>query len=324
MTQVSNPVNTANAGSSFHVSSRMKFGKLTDISRVNFTLPSDHPATSKTLNKGSSNDNAQVWVGSARWGERDLVGKIYPPKTPTKDYLSHYSRHFSTIELNSTHYQLPSVEQVNQWKEKADKTFTFCPKLPQSISHQADFGRGIYATEQLALALSAFGTQLGLPFMQLPPSFHPQIGKSLFSYLAQWPSDIPLAIEFRHPDWFSQGRIRDRAFDLLEDMNLSTVITDTAGRRDVVHMRLTSSSVIIRFVGNSLHHTDYLRIDTWVDRIKQWIAQGVQEVYFIVHQPQEALCVDLSIYLVRRLNQACGLGLSVPQPLSLGHQQELF
>lgn len=302
----------------------MKFGKLADISRVNFTLPPDHPATQQVLSNQTIASSPRVFVGSARWGERDLIGKIYPPKTPAKDYLAHYSQHFSTIELNSTHYQLPSVAQVTQWKDKAEDSFTFCPKLPQSISHQADFGQGIYATEQLTPALRAFNNQLGIPFMQLPPSFHPQQGKLLFDYLEHWPQDIPLAVEFRHPDWFNQPRIRDRAFELLEELNVSTVITDTAGRRDVVHMRLTTPSVMIRFVGNRLHHTDYLRIDTWVARVKEWLKQGVQEVYFIVHQPEEALCVDLSIYLVRRLNQECSLGLSAPQPLSIGQQQELF
>lgn len=324
MTQVSNPDKTANADSSFHVFVCMKFGKLADISRVNFTLPPDHPATQQVLENQTTSATLRVFVGSARWGERDLIGKIYPPKTPAKEYLTHYSQHFSTIELNSTHYQLPSVDQVIQWKEKAEDSFTFCPKLPQSISHQADFGQGIYATEQLTPALRAFSNQLGISFMQLPPTFHPQQGKSLFNYLEHWPQDIPLAIEFRHPDWFSEPRIQDRAFQLLEELKVSTVITDTAGRRDVVHMRLTNPSVMIRFVGNRLHHTDYLRIDTWVERIKKWITQGIQEVYFIVHQPEEALCVDLSIYLVRRLNQECGLGLSAPQPLAIGQQQELF
>lgn len=302
----------------------MKFGKLANISKVNFSLPADHPATLSWFEKNSAVTSPKVFVGSARWGERDLIGKIYPPKTPPKEFLAHYSKHFSTIELNSTHYQLPSVAQVEQWVEKAEDNFTFCPKMAQSISHQADFGEGIYATEQLIPALRAFGTQLGLPFLQLPPTFHPQKGKLLFNYLEQWPKDMPLAIEFRHPDWFSQTRIRDRAFQLLEELNLSPVITDTAGRRDVIHMRLTNAKVMVRFVGNRLHHTDYLRIDTWVQRLKKWLANGVQEIYFIVHQPEEALCVDLAVYFIRQLNQECGLRLKSPQSIAIGQQQELF
>lgn len=302
----------------------MKFGKLPDISRVNFTLPPDHPQTAEALSRLSHESAPRVCVGSARWGEKDLVGKIYPPKTPSGEFLTYYSRHFSTIELNTTHYRIPTPSLVQQWCEKTEPGFLFCPKVPQLISHQADFGHSFRATDQFLAGLESFGPQLGLPFLQLPPSFSPQAGKSLFSYLADWPSSVPLAVEFRHPDWFHHPRIRDRAFYLLEEMGISPVITDTAGRRDVLHQRLTSSSVFIRFVGNRLHATDYLRIDTWVRRIRQWLAAGMQQIYFIVHQPEEHLCVDLAIYLVEQLNQHCELRLTPPHPISLGVQQTLF
>ena len=302
----------------------MKFGKLPDISRVNFTLPPDHPQTSDTLSQVANGGSPRVYVGSARWGERDLVGKIYPAKTPSSEFLTHYSRHFSTIELNTTHYRIPTPELVQQWCEKTEPSFVFCPKVPQLISHQADFGQSLRATDQFLRGLYAFGDQLGIPFLQLPPSFSPQSGKSLFSYLSDWPSDVPLAVEFRHPDWFNHVRIRDRAFDLLAERRISPVITDTAGRRDVIHQRLTTDTVFIRFVGNRLHATDYLRIDTWVRRIQQWLAAGVQRVYFIVHQPEEHWCVDLAIYTVEQLNLHCGLNLSPPHPISFGVQQTLF
>ena len=302
----------------------MKFGKLLDISRVNFTLPTDHPQTADTLSCVSSGTSPRVFVGSARWGEKDLVGKIYPPKTPASEFLTYYARHFSTIELNTTHYRIPTPALVQQWCEKTEPSFVFCPKVPQLISHQADFGQSLRATDQFLQGLYAFGSQLGIPFLQLPPSFSPQAGKALFSYLSDWPEDLPLAVEFRHPDWFNHARIRDRAFDLLQARGISPVITDTAGRRDVIHQRLTTDSVFIRFVGNRLHATDYLRIDTWVRRIKQWLTEGLRNVYFIVHQPEEHLCVDLAIYTIEQLNAQCQLNLSPPHPISLGVQQTLF
>ena len=302
----------------------MKFGKLPDISRVNFTLPPDHSQTSDTLARIANAGPPRVYVGSARWGEKDLVGKIYPPKTPSSEYLTHYSRHFSTIELNTTHYRIPPPELVQQWCERTESSFTFCPKVPQLISHQADFGQSLRASDQFLRGLYAFGDQLGIPFLQLPPSFSPQSGKSLFAYLSDWPSDVPLAVEFRHPGWFSHSRIRDRAFDLLEERRISPVITDTAGRRDVIHQRLTTDTVFVRFVGNRLHATDYLRVDTWVRRIQQWLAAGLRQIYFIVHQPEEHLCVDLAIYTVEQLNLHCGLQLAPPHPISLGVQQSLF
>ena len=55
------------------------------------------------------------------------------------------------------------------------------------------------------------------------------------------------------------------------------MITDTAGRRDCAHMHLTIPKAFIRYVGNSLHPTDYTRIDVWVERMKYWLDHGMEE-----------------------------------------------
>ena len=59
---------------------------------------------------------------------------------------------------------------------------------------------------------------------------------------------------------------------------MGAVITDTAGRRDCVHQRLTTPFAFIRFVGNNLHPTDYSRMDDWVERIQEWFDQGLERV----------------------------------------------
>ena len=303
----------------------MDFGKLPDISQVDFALPRDSVRNKSVLQSAGGATSPKIYIGSARWAERSLLGKIYPPGTPQKDYLDHYARQFNTVEMNTTHYRIPTEEMVTQWKEKVPKHFRFCPKIPQSISHSRDFGEGMNATELFQAALYSFGEHLGMPFMQLPPTFTPhRDGKRLFNYLKNWPSNLPLAIEFRHPDWFSDARISSRAFDLLLEYGLSTVITDTAGRRDVVHMQVTSPRQAVRFVGNSLHPTDYSRLDDWIERIGRWLKYGLEELYFFVHQPEEHLCVDLSIYLIKQMNERLGLHLQHPEPIQKAVQKSLF
>ncbi len=46
-------------------------------------------------------------------------------------------------------------------------------------------------------------------------------------------------------------------YNNLRNLGMGLIITDTAGRRDVVHMHLPVPRALIRFVGNSLHPTDY-------------------------------------------------------------------
>ena len=93
--------------------------------------------------------------------------------------------------------------------------------------------------------------------MQMPPTFGPKNLGDLKMYLESFPKDIPLAIELRHPDWFENSPTYDDLYPVLKSNNISTVITDTAGRRDVLNPRLSTPVAFIRFVGNNLHQTDY-------------------------------------------------------------------
>jgi len=102
-------------------------------------------------------------------------------------------------------------------------------------------------------------------------------------------------------------------FGMLENTNTGAIITDASGRRDCVHMRLTTPEAFIRFVGNGLHPTDYIRIDDWVQRIKSWLESGIQKVYFFMHQHNELHSPELAKYLIQQLNMHCGL--SIPEPV---------
>jgi uncharacterized protein YecE (DUF72 family) len=75
---------------------------------------------------------------------------------------------------------------------------------------------------------------------------------------------------------------------------MSTVITDVAGRRDVLHMRLSNRTAFIRFVANDLHPTDFPRIDEWTVLLKKWMEEGLKEIYFFIHTPDKSLCPELA------------------------------
>jgi len=66
-------------------------------------------------------------------------------------------------------------------------------------------------------------------------------------------------------------------------------------------------------VGNGRHSTDYSRIDEWVDRINQWIENGLEELYFFMHQPHEQYSPEMSAYFIEKLNETAGLDLKPPR-----------
>ncbi len=102
------------------------------------------------------------------------------------------------------------------------------------------------------------------------------------------------------------------------------VITDVAGRRDVLHQRVTSNTVVIRFVGNNLHDSDYQRLNDWIERLYHWNLNGVENIYFFVHQPQSDLAIDTAIYFAAQLNQKHKIVAKSPQLLKLDIQQTFF
>jgi uncharacterized protein YecE (DUF72 family) len=57
-----------------------------------------------------------------------------------------------------------------------------------------------------------------------------------------------LAIEVRSAEWFEEENF-EKFSQLLEENNIANIIVDTAGRRDMLHMRLTSDTAFIRYVG---------------------------------------------------------------------------
>lgn len=127
--------------------------------------------------------------------------------------------------------------------------------------------------------------------------------------LSSVPEGAGLAVEFRHPVWFKDHCLRREAWDLLEAHGASTVITDVAGRRDVLHTSLSTPRVMIRFVGNELHPSDYTRVDEWVARLREWIEAGLEEVYFFLHHPGYENIPEISSYFAKKMNEACGLAL---------------
>lgn len=287
----------------------MKFGKVTHPELVEFTLPPDHPDTLRVLNASKSERNLEVFVGCAKWNRSDLKG-FYP--RGTKDELSYYSRQFNAIEMNATFYKMPDWKQVETWKNKTPEGFRFFPKVTDLITHYRRLINVQEPIENFCDAISNFENRLGMVFMQLHENFAPKDFDRLKGVLEQFPKAIPLAVEVRNEAWFADQEISRQYTALLEQLNMSNILVDTAGRRDMLHMRLTSPAAFIRYVGAN-HSSDTKRLDEWVERIAEWKEQGLQQLYFFVHQNVEVESPLLAAHFISRLNQKLGLSLHIPE-----------
>lgn len=305
----------------------MDFGRVPveELANIYFSLPKD-PVFNKTILGGKAVKLPKVYIGCAKWGRTEWVGKIYPPKAKEKDFLDHYVHHYNSIELNATHYKVYGEAGIKKWTAKAaGRDFKFCPKMYQGITHRGSLRGKNFITNEFFRGIVAFEEYLGPIFIQVSETFSPKRKEELFEFLQAMPSDLQFFMEVRHPDWFKKPEITQELFTRLKEMNIGAVITDTSGRRDCAHMYLTLPKVFIRYVGNSLHDTDYTRIDEWVGRMKYWLKNGLEELYFFMHMHDEATSPELTVYLVDKMNKELGLNLVKPTFIgNEGKQKGLF
>ena len=291
----------------------MEFGHLSpgELNQLTFKLPPDPPGNARVL--ASATGTAQtpkVFVGCAKWGRSEWVGKIYPKGTREKDFLEAYAKHFNSIELNATNYLFYKPEKIEEWVSKIHRPdFLFCPKAHRAVSFMGPSDKKAEFTELFFESITHFKQYLGPVYMTFNGKYNTAYQDYFFDYIQLFAKVWPLFVEQRDPAFFADNELQEQYYETLTDLGVGTVITDTAGRPDVLNIRLTMPKAFIRFVGNSLHASDFPRIHHWVERIRQWLDAGIKEVYFFLHMHDEGLSPEIARYAVDQLNKRCGLSL---------------
>ncbi len=298
----------------------MKFGKVNNPENIDFTLPKTTDETLKLLQKNKRNENFEIYIGCAKWSRKDLKN-FYP--RGTKDELPYYATQFNSIELNAFFYKIFSPYQVKKWKEKTGDHFKFYPKVPRFISQYKRLKNVESDLNEYIDAIVHFEEKLGMCFLQMPPNFSPKSFHDLEAFVNIWPKDINLSVELRHEDWYSDKMVFAELCSLLESHQVTHTITDTAGRRDLIHMRLTTPKCFVRFTGAN-HSSDYDRLDDWANRLKAWKECGIKQVNFFLHQNISKNSHLLAAYLNKKLNKILHTNLIIPKTLNNETQPKLF
>ena len=207
---------------------------------------------------------------------------------------------------------MPKREQVITWREKTPAEFRFFPKITQSISHLRRLNDVQLLVDEYCDSISNFEEKLGMVFLQLNDNFGYKNCDRLVHFIGNFPKTIPLAVELRNTEWFNNATVAAEVYRLFEMHHITNILVDTAGRRDLLHMRLTTPSVFIRYVGANDPIKDRERLDGWIDRLRVWVGQGLREINFFVHQNIEMESPLLSAYFIEKLNNEFGLALKVP------------
>lgn len=276
--------------------------------------------------------SATLRIGCAVWGYKGWLGDLLPAGSKSSDLLRLYSRRLTTVEGNTTFYATPAADTVRRWQHETPPGFQFCWKLPRDISHSGQLCRQFGLTTAFVQRMAMPEQRTGPFFLQLPPSYSPQQLPDLAGWLAAWAEQLGayrLAVEVRHPDWYSDpaepalmellerytvGRvlmdvrpIRELASDAPADQS-GALLDDARERKpDVPLHPLRSGGVsMLRYIG----HPDPARnagwLDEWAARLVQWLQQGT-DVYAFMHCPDESRSPALCRALYHRMAQQISL-----------------
>ena len=221
-------------------------------------------------------------IGTCSFADDALRKHWYPKGLPAKERLPWYAERFSTVEVDSTFYAIPSESVVQGWADRTPAGFVMHVKafgvmtrhpvrleqLPPALREGMPLDeRGRVdrpRREQRAHVFGAFlaaleplrtAGKLGGILFQLPPYVVPT--ESSFEYL-EWARDQlggdEMLVEFRHRDWFAD-ELRSELFPWLEERRISYVTVD-APRLDARNVpetvvAVTGPLAYVRFHGRN-------------------------------------------------------------------------
>jgi len=212
-------------------------------------------------------------------------GEFYPPEIPETRWFSYYAQHFSTVELNSSFYPLPSEKAFGTWRDKAPPSFVYALKVSRCITHLKKL-RDVYEPLEAFISRARLlGDKLGPLLYQLPPGMKPN-DAVLEAFLKLLPRDLHHVFEFRNESWFDHGvnallRKHDAGFCVYDLPGTTAPLVTTA---DIAYARFHGST--------RLYDSCYAdsELESWARRIAT-LSEGLSAVYVYFNNDSHAFAI---------------------------------
>src|SRR4051794_40409557 len=132
---------------------------------------------------------ARLSVGTSGWSYPSWRPGFYPAGMDPSEFLAFYATRFTTVELNTTGYRLPSEEQFERWAEQVPDGFEFAPKLP---------GGRLRSLDVFEQRVRALGDRLGPVRISLKS---PRDDGAIELLLGSLDPSLRLAFDLEHATW---------------------------------------------------------------------------------------------------------------------------
>lgn len=166
---------------------------------------------------------AKVFIGTSGFYYPHWLGNFYPKDIKRDKLLSFYSRHFKTVEINSSFYHTLKPKTVENWSKKVAKDFVFSFKMSRFITHIKKLAPEKDSLEAFFKSLKIFKNSKIKPLVliQTPPLL--KINEErLKNFINVLPNNFLYAFEFRHQSWFIE-----KIYKILTKFNMAVVLSDS-------------------------------------------------------------------------------------------------
>jgi uncharacterized protein YecE (DUF72 family) len=223
-----------------------------------------------------------IRIGTCSWADDALVKHFYPPGTPARERLAYYAERFSTVEVDSTYYRVPTDSMVQGWADRTPagfvmhvKAFGLMTRHPVKLEQvPPDLREGLPVDDRGRVdrpppeararvfdeflrslePLRASGKLGGILF-QLPPYIVWK--KSSLDYL-EWANDQLggdlMLVEPRHRSWYEED-VRAELLSWLEQNGMAWVVVDApkvvAANVPDTLVAVTAPTAYVRFHGRN-------------------------------------------------------------------------
>jgi len=204
-----------------------------------------------------------VHVGTSGWQYRDWRGVLYPPGCPQSKWLGEYAATFPTVESNNAFYRLPERELFARWRDSTPDEFVMAVKASRYLTHIKRLKDPEEPVQRLLDRVQGLGGKLGPILLQLPPNLRAN-QDLLDQTLRQFPECFRVAVEFRHPSWWTEDTRRT-----LEQHRAALTWTDRGSRLLTPLWRTTDWGYVRLHEGRAKPKPRYGRqaLKSWAYRI---------------------------------------------------------
>jgi uncharacterized protein YecE (DUF72 family) len=205
-----------------------------------------------------------VWIGTSGWQYDDWRGRFYPAQAPVRLWLEEYASRFAVVESNNAFYRLPGRSTFEAWAERTPDDFVMTVKVSRYLTHIRRLREPREPVGRFVGRIGGLGEKLGPVLLQLPPQLRID-ARRLDRTLAEFPTGVRVAVEFRHDSWYT-NEIRD----LLERHEAALCLADRRGPLTPV-WRTTPWTYLRFHEGRARPRPSYGRaaLDSWARRLAE-------------------------------------------------------